>query len=193
MNINWSVVATIAAPIVALFVGVALNRLLARKARLIAYFTHASVFQISGPNPIQIHTHGIVIKNVGKKSATDIRVRHNILPGNFNVFPNIEYQVNALRGGGSEIVFPTLVPNEQVSIAYLYFPPTLYSQIHSGIRHSDGFATEVTVLPMLQYPPWLKRLLWFLIILGFVAFIYILFEAGSTSIGILHRLTSGRT
>ena len=56
--------------------------------------------------------------------------------------------------------------------------PVVYSQIHSGIRHSDGFATEVTALPVPQYPPSLLRVVRLLTISGIVAFIYILIELG---------------
>jgi hypothetical protein len=176
MVIDWMIVATIAAPVIALFVGVALDRLLERKPKLIAYFLHASVFRLAAPN-LTIHAHGIVIKNTGRRPANDIRVRHNILP-DFHVFPNIQYQVQTLPGGGAEIVFPILVPEEQVSISYLYFPPTLYSQIHAGIRHSHGFAREVTVLPTPQLSAWIRRTLWSLVVVGAIFVLYILFEFG---------------
>ncbi len=176
MEINWPVFATIASPIIALFIGVVIDRIIERKARLIAYFTHASAFNLPGPPPVTIHTHGIVIRNIGKRTATDIRVRHNTLPLNYRIFPVIEQRVENLPGGGTEIVFPSLVPNEQVTISYLYFPPLFYNQIHAGIRHSEGFATEVTALPTPQYPSWIRRSLLILLILGIIAFIYLIFE-----------------
>lgn len=176
MEINWSVFATIASPIIALFIGVALDRIIERRARLIAYFTHASAFNLTGANPVTVHTHGIVIRNVGKRTATDIRVRHTTLPANFNVFPDIEFRVENLPRSGAEIVFPVLVPNEQVSISYLYFPPLIFSQIHAGIRHSEGFATEVTALPTPRYPNWIRRIILLLLILGIIAIIYLLLE-----------------
>ncbi|MFA5155906.1 MAG: hypothetical protein WC532_00750 [Candidatus Omnitrophota bacterium] len=176
MEINWSVLATIASPIIALFIGVAVDKLIERRATIIAYFTHAAAFNLAGANPITVHTHGIVIKNVGKRTAADIRVRHTILPENFNVFPNIQYRVESLPMGGTEIVFPALVPNEQVTISYLYLPPLLFSQIHAGIRHSEGFATEVRALPAPRYPAWIRRIVLLLLILGIIAFIYLLRE-----------------
>lgn len=152
MDVNCSVVATVAAPIIAPFVGRLSESDARRRPRLIAYFTH-----LGGADRVGVQTHGIVIRNIGRRPATDVRVRHNYLPQDFNVFPDIERSVLNLPGGGAEIVFPALVPKEQVSIAYLYFPPVVYNQIHSGVRHSDGFATEVTALPTPQYPPWLRR------------------------------------
>ena len=173
MQVDWLLFVTFAAPIITLFLGAALTRFLERKPKLVAYFTHTSAFTTTGG---QLHTHGIVIGNTGKKPATDIRVRHVILPTHYNVFPDIEYQVHNLPGGGAELVFPTLVPGEQVSIAYLYFPPVVYNQIHASIRHSDGFAKEVTSLPTPQYPRWFVRSLWILIVLGGATALYIAFE-----------------
>lgn len=60
-----------------------------------------------------------------------------------------------------------------MSISYLYFPPVLYNQIHAGIRHSQGFAQEVTVLPTPQYPAWVLRVLRALVVLGTVAVLYV--------------------
>ena len=190
MKIDWSVVATIASPIIALFVGAVLNRFIERKPRLIAYFTHATAFPLTGANPGTIHTHGIVIKNTGRHPAIDIRVRHNFLPEHFNIHPGVEYQVQRLSNGGAEIIFPRLVQNEQVSISYLYFPPVVYSQIHAGIRHSDGFATEVTALPTPQYPPWILRGLLLLLIVGSITIFYIVFEGFYFVCAVLRRLTN---
>lgn len=176
MEINWTIIATIASPIIALFIGAALDRFIERRARLIAYFTHTAAFNIQGVNPMTIHTHGIVIRNIGKRTATDVRVRHNLLPPNFNVFPIVEHRVEILPGGGTEIIFPALVPNEQITISYLYFPPVFYNQIHAGIRHSEGFATEVTALPTPQYPIWIRRMLLLVFILGIIAVVYLTVE-----------------
>lgn len=173
MKIDWMLVATVGAPVLALFVGAALNRLLERRPKLIAYFAHTSAFRLAGPNPVQIHTHGIVIRNVGGRPAQDVRVRHHLLP-DFNVFPDTGHRVEDLPGGGREIVFPTIVPREQVSISYLYFPPVLFNQIHAGIRHSHGFAQEVTVLPTPQYPAWVLRLLRALVVLGTITMLYLM-------------------
>lgn len=179
MTVDWMVVSTIAAPVIAIFVGIALDRFLERRPNLIAYFTHASAFNlpaIATAQAVDVNTHGIVIKNVGKRPATDIRVRHHILPNHFRVFSIIEHRVENLPGGGVEIIFSSLVPNEEVTISYLYFPPLFVGQIHAGIRHSEGFATQVTTLPTPQYPTWLRRALLFLLILGLIALGYLIFE-----------------
>ncbi|HCM41974.1 MAG TPA: hypothetical protein DIS66_01480 [Candidatus Omnitrophica bacterium] len=177
MKIDWAVIATIASPIIALFLGALLNRVIECKARLIAYFSHSAAFNLTGNSPVTVHTHGIVLKNTGKKPAVDVRIRHHTLPRDFRVYPVLEHRVENIPSGGAEIVFPTLVPNEQVSISYLYFPPLLYSQIHAGIRHSEGFATEVVALPTPQYPWWLQKTLWFLLTLGSISSLYLFWKA----------------
>lgn len=172
ITIDWTIISTIVGPVIALFTGAALDRIIERKVKLIAYFTHASAFTLATSNVV--HTHGIVLKNIGSKSARDIRVRHTFLPKNYNVHPDMERRVENLPGGGVEIVFPRLVPNEQVSISYLYFPPTTWNQIHAGILHNEGFAKEVMALPTPQYPAWVLQVLRFLLILGLIALLYLI-------------------
>jgi len=186
--INWSVIEKIASPIIGVVVGIALNWFFERRPRLIAYFNHASAFNVPGANSTAIRTHGVVIKNIGKRPATDIRVRHHVLPEHLNIFPDIERQIQSLPGGSSEIVFPVLVQNEQVTISYLYFPPLFANQIHASIRHSDGFAEEVTALPTPRYSPWIRRGLWVLLVVGMIASVYVIFEGLSFIPGILRAL-----
>jgi len=153
MRADW--VANLLAPLIALLLSALLGWWLERRPRLVAYFSNANAFtlgaQPAGPPPAQaapdppgaqpaamepvtIHTHGIVIRNAGRRAATDVRVRHHVLPVIYRVFPVTNHTVEHPPGGGAEIVFPTLVPREQVAISYLYFPPLLANQIHSGIR-----------------------------------------------------------
>jgi len=172
MNIDWTLLAILAAPVITLFIGAILDRVLAKKAKLIAYFGHVSAFQLKNPPGTGVHTHSVVIKNTGRKSATDIHVRHKVLPENFTVFPDVQYSENALPGGGKEIVIPSLIPGEQVSISYLYYPPLTFDQIHSAIRHSEDFAKYLDVLPSPQPAKWQIRLAAILMFIGTVAIIY---------------------
>ncbi len=213
MHADWTTFATIAGPVLALFLGAALNHWLERRPRVIAYFTHATAFTIPSAagappsqqpqattapapqgggqpptttppaqgattqSPMVVHTHGIVIRNVGRRSANDVRVRHHVLPVNFTVSPVVTHLVQDQPGGGAEIVIPTLVPGEQVTISYLYFPPLYSNQIHAGIRHSEGFAIPVDVLPRPPRPKALQALLYVLLALGLVTVIQIIVAA----------------
>ena len=102
--IDWGVVASIAAPIIALFVGVWVNRKFESRPKLISYYGHISAF-VHTPeegNPFDINTHSVVLGNTGKKSATNVRIRHSVLP-DFNIWPHVQYDVEELPGGGAEI------------------------------------------------------------------------------------------
>ncbi len=44
------------------------------------------------------------------------------------------------------IVIPTLVPNEQTAISYLYHPPLIADQVNAGIKCDQGFAKAIPVL-----------------------------------------------
>ncbi len=94
-----------------------------------------------------VNLHSVVIRNVGRKPATNITLAHTTLPENFNIYPLTSHSINTFPTGGPEIVIPRLVPGEQVTVSYLYFPPLTYAQINAGIKHSEGFAKALDVLP----------------------------------------------
>ncbi|KKK48481.1 hypothetical protein LCGC14_3144670, partial [marine sediment metagenome] len=144
--IDWQIVAIIAAPIITLFIGAALNHFLQNRPKLVAHYGHVSGFhsQRGDEEPINIHTHSVVIRNVGRKSAKNIRVSHNYLP-DYSVYPDITYEVNVLPGDGAEITIPTLVPKEEVIISYLYFPPITYGQILTTVKSDEGSAKIINV------------------------------------------------
>ena len=177
MLIDWMVVATIAAPIIALFAGVWVNRRFENRPHLISYYGHVSSFRHTPPGgqPLQVHTHAVVLRNTGRVSATNVRLVHGVLPG-FQIWPEIAHRVENLPGGGREIVIPTLVPGEQITVSYLYFPPLVYNQINAGVKCDQGFAKEIPVLLQRQFPHWVNRMAGLLILVGIVAVVYILYE-----------------
>src|SRR5437762_1297129 len=121
MKIDWPLVVSIAIPILTLFLGAALNRVLERRVKLITYLGHTSVFAVQ-PNPPAInyiHTHAIVIRNGGRLPAHNIRIGHYVLP-NFYIFPAVAHTVEDIPQNGKDIVIPILVPGEQITVSYLY-------------------------------------------------------------------------
>ncbi|MDE0127992.1 MAG: hypothetical protein OXQ86_00300 [Gammaproteobacteria bacterium] len=178
--VEWNVVATIAAPLIALVIGAALNRAIERRARLVTYLGHVSahkVNQTSGP-PLDVFTHSVVLKNSGRKAAKNVKLAHSILPS-FHVIPSVNYEIEQLPDGGANIVIPALIPDEQVTISYLYFPPTTWDKINGPIRSDEGFARVMQVLPTVQAPNWLNQILAGLALLGLTALIYVLFTVVS--------------
>ena len=141
------------------FTGAVITKHVEGKADLVSFFGHSSAFTVNQPGqpPFVIHTHDVVIQNVGKKPANNVRVSHAILPDQFNVFPSVPYTVEQLPDGKKDIVIPRLVPRQQIVISYLYYPPLMWNQVHAGIRSDEGFARQQEVQLQRKTPTWLKR------------------------------------
>ena len=173
MQIDWSLVATIAAPIIALGVGAWLDSILEKRAKLLTYVGHVSSFTLRGQaGSTTFNTHSVVVRNAGRRPATNVRLGHNYMP-DFQLSPSVQCTSQALPSGGHEIVIPTLVPDEQVTISYVYFPPVVWSHINSYVKSDEGLATEIKVLPTRQYPKWAQRALALLVLVGLTALIYV--------------------
>jgi hypothetical protein len=178
LAIDWMVVATIAGPLLAVFVGAWVTHLVENRPRLITYLSHTSAFQVKRPEgSFQVFTHAIVIRNTSRRAAQNVRLGHHVLP-DFTVFPSIPYSVSELPSGGSEILFPKLVPKEQVTVSYLYFPPTLWDQVNSYTKSDEGFARTLAVIPAPQAARWLVTLAWVLMLVGIVTALYVVGLAG---------------
>jgi hypothetical protein len=179
MNIDWGLVVDIAAPLLALGVGGVLNHVLEARPRLITYLAHASAFRASRPDgtSLQVHTHSVVLRNSGRRSATNVRLGHNKLP-DYQVYPDVQYQVLDLPNGGKELLFPVIVPQKQITVSYLYFPPVTWEQINSHIESDEGLVKVISVLPTEQLPKWQLNALRVLVYLGLVTAIYILYLVG---------------
>lgn len=173
MDMDWALFATFAAPVFALIIGVAIDRFLERRPKVISYIAHTSAVNVQPPEgmPYTVHTHSVVVRNTGRKPALELRLGHYFLP-NFSVYPTVPYEVRSIPGGGSEIVFQSLVPGEQLTVAYLYQPPIVWSNVNSYTKHSEGFAKVVSMLPTQQWPPSVRLLIWTLVALGATTALY---------------------
>ncbi len=178
LTIDWQVVATIAAPIIALFVGVWINRRFESRPNLITYTSHVSAFTYTplGGQQIQINIHSVVIKNTGHRPATNVHVSHFQLP-DFNIWPHIPFTIEDLPGGGRDIVIPTLVPNQEITISYLYFPPLTADQVHAGLWCDQGLARGIPVLLTQQYPKWWNYTVLVLVLIGIITVLYLAYHA----------------
>ena len=176
MAIDWNVVATISAPILALFVGVWVNRRFENRPVLISYFGHVASFirNPEGGNPFHVNTHTVVLRNTGRRNATNVRLHHINLP-DFNIWPSIVFYVDQLPDGSKDIVIPNIVPNEEITISYLYFPPLTFAQVNAGIKSDQGFAHQIKVLLQRQFPGWLNIIATILMLIGLVTVIYFLY------------------
>jgi len=166
-------------------IGGLLNRIVERRPRLIAYYSHAGVFQISPPPgmqqlPTRLHTHSVVIGNVGGLPAHNVRVPHRGPLGGAGIHvyvdPGVHYSTQILPGGEEEILFPILVSKQQVTISYLYPSTIVFTAINLPIRCDEGFAKQVNVLPTTQTPRWFSVVFFTLALIGLAAVIYGAFE-----------------
>lgn len=178
MIIDWTAVATIAGPIIALFVGVWVNRRFESRPVLISYFGHVAAFvhKPGSGQPIHVFTHSVVLRNAGRRSATNVRLHHAVLP-DFNVWPPLVYRVEELPDGSKDIVIPNLVPGEEITVSYLYFPPVTVAQVNAGIKCDQGFAHAIPVLLQRQYPRWLNLTATLLMLVGLISVVYLLYRA----------------
>lgn len=186
MGIDWSVVRSIAIAIITLIAGAWVDRLFESRPTLISHFGHISTFQVNPPGGqrVLVNTHAIVLRNAGRRSATNVRLSHNFLP-DFNIWPALQHHVEDVPGGVKEIVIPTLVPSEVVTISYLYFAPVTYAEVNAGIKSDQGFALPIPVLLQRQFPKWFNLLAALLMIIGTVALVYVAVEAVGHVIRIL--------
>lgn len=148
------------------------KRYLEGRPKLISYLVHASEFPLQNSEVKAVRTHSIVIRNAGKQSAHNVRVGHNHLPQSYQIYPAVAHEVNNSPCGASEIVFPTLVPNEQVSISYLYFPDIFWHQINTYTKSDEGMAKVVNIIPSPQLPKWKAGLLLTFMFVGASTILY---------------------
>ena len=178
MNINWDLVLKIAYPLVILFLGIILNKWFEDRPRLISYISQTFGINTKAPNGSNLtaHTHSVVVGNVGRKSATNVRLGHAVLPA-FQILPSIDHSVKDLPDGSKEIVIPTLVAKKQVTINYLYFPPLRFDQINTYTESDQGSARIVNMQLTRQYSPTLIKAMLLVFLLGLVTLGYLLIMA----------------
>jgi hypothetical protein len=148
MTIDSDVLAKIASPVLSLVLGALVKHYTEARSRVVSFVGHVSAFTLQGQHPITVHTHSIVVRNIGRKAAKNVRLSHGFLPENFTVYPPIQYNVEQNPKGASEIVIPILVPKEQVTISYIYFPPLIWNQINVNTKSDEGYAKIIKVIPM---------------------------------------------
>jgi hypothetical protein len=183
MPIDFALVERIVEPVIGGLLLALLLRVIERRPRVVVFYGHIGTFQLQpsahGPGGI-VNTHSVVIKNAGKLPAYNVRVPHSIPLAasniNVSVFPQTAFSQQLLPTGGDEMLFPTLVPGQEATISYLYYPPFTWNQINQAIRSDEGMARVLNVLPTPQLLPWQSRGLWVLIIIGAMTSIYLLIE-----------------
>lgn len=183
MKTNWDIVIKIIVPLGTLVLGKYLDRWFSKRPKLISYLGHTSAFAVRSNPPCTVHTHSIVVRNAGRETAHNVRIGHNILPDNYLLYPAVPHTVEGAPDAIKEIVISKLVPEEQITISYLYAPPVFWNQINTYIKSDEGYAKILNVLPTPQLSKWWIRILWGLIFVGSVATIYFIIELVKWGVG----------
>jgi len=174
MKADWNLFANIAWPVVLLVVGALVNRYFERRPKLITYYGHTSAFRLRTPEQTEVFTHSIVIRNAGRRSATNVAVGHNFFPRDYQIFPATAHEIRKVPDSADEIFIPVLVPGEQITISYLYWPPVTYAQVNTYVKSDDGLAKVLRVIPTPQAPKWLLASVWALVTVGGITILYFL-------------------
>ena len=178
MGIDWIIVATITATIAAPLAALGVATFLRRPSRVTFYFSHASIHRVPAPpggQPLEVNTHSLVIQNTGWRPVHNVKLTHFLKPQSFTAYPDVKYRVSDLPGGGQEILFPSLVPKEQVTLSYLYYPPLIWSAIQGDIKSDEGFANNIQVNPIRQYPKWIHVIVGIFFYVGVLSVIGVLY------------------
>ncbi|QBC45230.1 hypothetical protein [Iodobacter fluviatilis] len=165
MNIDFEAFAKLLAPVLTLLVGAVVKHFTEGRAKVISFIGHVSSFTIQDAQKTQVYTHSVIVRNAGRRPATNVRLGHHALPPNVRVEPQVQYSIERNPDGAAEIVFPTLVPKEQVTISYLYYPPLTWNQVNAYAKSDEGFAKVISVIPMVQPP---REVIWVFWALAFV-------------------------
>ena len=174
MTFGIEQIAKIASPIITLIIGAIIKHYTEKQSKLISYIGHVSSFVLKDEKQTRVYSHSVIVRNAGSKAARNIRLGHIYLPLNINVYPPIQYSIEKNPDEASEIVFPILVPKEQVTISYLYFPPITWDKVNSYTKSDDGYAKIINVIPTPQLPHFLAFLVRFLMFAGASFILYLL-------------------
>ncbi len=158
-------------------IGLLLTQFFQKKPKLIRFTSHISeviLKNTDGTNympehgqPVPVRSHSLVIGNIGKAPARNVRIMHGVLPNNYTISPPINHQKE-----NNEISIESLAPGEFISITYLYFPPLLWSQIDLLIKCDECLSVPANMQHIHILPEWLKVILYFLLFVGAVTTVY---------------------
>lgn len=179
ISVDPDTLAKLLAPIITLIGGAVVKRITEARSKVISFIGHVSSFTLQDEKKTVVFTHSVVVRNAGSRAATNVRLGHNVFPQNITIFPSVQYSVATNPEGKSEIVIPTLVPKEQVTISYLYFPPLTVANINSYTKSDEGYAKIINVIPMPQPSKLVVALVWSCAFVGASFLVYWLVRLGA--------------
>lgn len=169
---DLDVIAKLLAPVITAIVVFLVKKYFEARPKLITYLVHASAIPLHDEKNTNVNTHSIVVRNAGKKTAHNVRIGHNFLPQSFQLYPQLTHEIIRGENGAAEILIPTLVPDEQVNISYLYFPPDTWHKVHSYCKSDEVNAKYINIVPSPQLNRLQSSVLWLLIFIGASTVVY---------------------
>lgn len=166
----------IGSPIITTILGALFKYITEARPKVISFIGHVSAFTLQNEQKTQVYTHSVIVRNSGRKTAKNIRIGHHTLPFDFNIYPPVPYSIETNPKGAAEIVIPLLVPKEQITISYLYFPPLTWEHINSYTKSDDGFANIVTIIYTPQLSKLINLTMWLMLFMGTSFTIYLLMK-----------------
>ena len=100
--------------------------------------------------------------------------------GHISTFRVRTHEIRKVPDKGNEIYIPSMVAKEQLTISYLYYPPTTFNQINTYVKSEVGHAHFIEVLLQPRPPKWILALIWLLMIVGAITLIYLFLIASSS-------------
>jgi hypothetical protein len=156
------------------FIGAIITRWVQYKPKVVCYMGQAAQFQIPSQDQnakTNIMTHNLVLQNIGGKAATSVKLAHRFLP-QITINGFVEYTQETLSDGTGLLIFPRLIPGEQVTVSYLYASGLVMDTIPFSLKHDDGFVKIINVLPMKVYPKIVNYSLLALIYIGALTILF---------------------
>ena len=166
MTLDPDVIAKVAGPVLSLIVGALIKHYTEARSKVVSFIGHVSAFTLQDEQRTTVHTHSVVVRNAGRKAARNVRLTHGVLPINVTIYPHVQHSIERNADDSGEIIFPVLIPKEQVTVSYLYFPPLLWNQTNLNTKSDEGFAKIINVLPMPQPSKAVIASVWALMFIG---------------------------
>jgi len=174
MQIGLDAVLKLASPVLTALIGWISKHYFEARPKLVTYLVHASAIPLNNGTDTIINTHSIVVRNVGRRTATNLRIGHNNLPPSYQVFPAVPYTVTRGPKDSAEILIPNLVPDEQILVSYLYFPDLTWHNVNAYTKADHGFAEVINIIPSKGPSRILVAAFWLFAFLGASAVLYTL-------------------
>lgn len=134
------------------YITILVKNFLSERVKLIVYYIQPMFFKIEKREDLKgcdLSTQYIEIVNSGKIECTNVTIAHNYLPDDISINPtHISYKRDCKQ---KTLVFPKIIPDQRVTISYLFPPQILILPLIKEIYHDLGYAQSGDFVPIKRY------------------------------------------